>query len=78
MFIKKILICTPLFLTVFMVQSLFWVPTYSKQGIGNPVRLIKFINGSAADAQILNPILSADTSSAAISDLVFDGLIDLD
>ena len=28
--------------------------------------------------RILNPILSADTSSSSINDLVFDGLIDLD
>ncbi|MZH14504.1 MAG: peptide ABC transporter substrate-binding protein [Nitrospinae bacterium] len=78
MFVKKVLLYTPLFLTVFLIQSFFWVPTYDKQATGNPARLVKYINGSAADAQILNPILSADTSSSTISDLVFDGLIDLD
>ena len=78
MFIKKTLLYTPIILIFFLIQSFFWVPTYDKQAIGNPARLVKYINGSAADAQILNPILSADTSSSTISDLVFDGLIDLD
>ena len=60
------------------MQSFFWVPTYDKQASGNPKRLIKYIQGSSGDAQILNPILSADTSSSTINDLIFDGLIDLD
>ncbi|MEE9259245.1 MAG: ABC transporter substrate-binding protein [Nitrospinaceae bacterium] len=78
MAIKRILIYVPLALMGFLVQSFFWVPTYDKQAVGNPERLIKFINGSAADAQILNPILSADTTSSSINNLVFDGLLDLD
>ncbi len=60
------------------MQSFFWVPTYDKQVSGNPARLIKYIQGSSGDAQILNPILSADTSSSTINELIFDGLIDLD
>jgi peptide/nickel transport system substrate-binding protein len=76
--IKRILIYLPLGLILFLVQSFFWVPTYDKQAVGNPDRLVKYIHGSAADAQILNPILSADTTSSSITDLVFDGLIDLD
>lgn len=68
----------PLLLIFFLVQSFFWVPTYDKQAVGNPDRLLKYIHGSAADAQILNPILSADTTSSSINDLVFEGLIDLD
>jgi len=75
---KRILIYLPLALVVFLVQSFFWVPTYDKQAVGNPDRLLEYIQGSAADAEILNPILSADTTSSSINDLVFDGLIDLD
>ncbi len=75
---KRILIYLPLGLILFLAQSFFWVPTYDKQAVGNPNRLVKYIHGSAADAEILNPILSADTTSSSINGLVFDGLIDLD
>ena len=75
---KRILIFLPLGLVLFLAQSFFWVPTYDKQAVGNPNRLVKYIHGSAADAEILNPILSADTTSGSINGLVFDGLIDLD
>ena len=76
--IKRILIYLPLGLIALLAQSFFWVPTYDKQAVGNPTRLVKYIHGSAADAEILNPILSADTTSSSITSLVFDGLIDLD
>jgi ABC-type transport system substrate-binding protein len=76
--VKKILIYLPLVLILFLLQSFFWVPTYDKQAVGNPARLVKYVQGSSGDAQILNPILSADTSSSSINELVFDGLIDLD
>ena len=75
---KRILIYLPLGLVAFLAQSFFWVPTYDKQAVGNPTRLVKYIHGSAADAEILNPVLSADTTSSSITSLVFDGLIDLD
>jgi len=78
MIVKKILIYFPIALSLFLLQSFFWVPTYDKQAVGNPARLVKYVQGSSGDAQILNPILSADTSSSSINDLVFDGLIDLD
>ncbi len=78
MAIKKVLIYIPLILILFLIQSFFWVPTYDKQATGNPARLVKYVQGSSGDAQILNPILSADTSSSAINDLVFDGLVGLD
>ena len=78
MIVKKILIYLPILLILFLSQSFFWVPTYDKQAVGNPVRLVKYVQGSSGDAQILNPVLSADTSSSSINDLVFDGLIDLD
>ena len=76
--VKKILIYLTIALTLFLMQSFFWVPTYDKQAVGNPARLVKYVQGSSGDAQILNPILSADTSSSSINELVFDGLIDLD
>ena len=78
MFLKKILLYFPTILILFLIQSFFWVPTYDKQATGNPTRLVKYVQGSGGDAQILNPILSADTTSSNINDLVFDGLIDLD
>ena len=78
MFVKRFLIFFPLVLILFLVQSFFWVPTYDKQAVGNPERLKKYIRGAAADAEILNPIISADTTSGSINDLVFDGLISLD
>ena len=78
MFLKKVLIYFPTILILFLIQSFFWVPTYDKQATGNPTRLVKYVQGSGGDAQILNPILSADTTSSNINDLVFDGLIDLD
>ena len=78
MVIKNVLIYVPVILIVFLMQSFFWVPTYEEQVSGNSTRLVKYVLGSSGDAQILNPILSADTSSSSINDLVFDGLIDLD
>ena len=60
------------------MQSFFWVPTYDKQAVTNPTRLIKYVHGSSSDAHILNPILSADSASSSINELVFDGLIALD
>ena len=78
MFIKQILIYFPLVLIIFLAQSFFWVPTYDKQAVGNPERLKKYIRGSSGDAEILNPVISADTASSSINSLVFDGLIALD
>jgi len=78
MFIKRFLIYSPLVLVIFLAQSFFWVPTYDKQAVGNPERLKKYIRGSSGDAEILNPVISADTASSSINSLVFDGLIALD
>jgi ABC-type transport system substrate-binding protein len=75
--VKKILIYLPLALTLFLLQSFFWVPTYDKQAVGNPARLVKYVQGSSGDAHLLNPTLSADSSSSSINELIFDGLIDL-
>lgn len=76
--IKRLLIGIPALLVLFLVQSFFWVPTYDSQAKGNPQRLLRYITASSGDAEILNPILSADTSSSEINEYVFDGLLDLD
>jgi ABC-type transport system substrate-binding protein len=75
---KRILILAPLVLTLILLQSYFWVPTYEQQAKGNPQRLTQYINASIGDAAILNPILSADSASSEIIDKVFEGLIDRD
>jgi len=78
MTIKRLLLFIPFVLTVFLLQSYFWVPTYENQAAGNPNRLVTYIEGSAADAKILNPILNADLPSAIITNHIFEGLLDLD
>jgi len=74
--IRKILIITPILVIVFLLQSYFWVPTYEQQSRGNPERLNEYITASIGDASILNPILSADSASSDINNLVYEGLID--
>ena len=76
--LKRWLLLAPLLLTVFLLQSYFWVPTYEKQATGNPKRLVTYIEGSIGDAKVLNPILNADSASANIVGHVFEGLLDLD
>lgn len=78
MLTKKILIIAPIVLIFFLLQSYFWVPSYKEQTKGNPKRLKEFITASIGDAHILNPILSADSSSSNIESQVFEGLIDRD
>ena len=75
---KRVLIFAPLILTLFLLQSYFWVPTYEEQARGNPGRFNEYITGSIGDAAILNPILSADSASSEIESKVFEGLIDRD
>jgi ABC-type transport system substrate-binding protein len=75
---KRILILAPLLLTLILLLSYFWVPTYEQQAKGNPERLNQFINASIGDAAILIPILSADSASSEIEGKVFEGLIDRD
>ena len=78
MLTKKLIIITPIGITFFLIQSFFWVPTYDGQAQKNKNRLSQYIQGSIGDAEILNPILSADSASSQINELIFDGLIDLD
>ena len=75
---KRVLIFAPLILTLFLLQSYFWVPTYEQQARGNPQRFNEYITGSIGDAAILNPILSADSASSEIESKVFEGLLDRD
>ncbi len=78
MTLKRWLIVAPLVLIAVLAQSSFWVPTYERQSAGNPARLSKYIDASIGDAEVLNPILNADTVSSQITGLVFEGLLDLD
>ena len=78
MLIKRLLLLLPFLIAAVLFQSYFWVPTFSDQTKGGGERLRQFITGSIGDAQILNPILHADTASGAIVDHVFEGLVDRD
>jgi len=75
---RRFLILAPLVIVIILLQSYFWVPTYEQQTRGNPERLTTFITASIGDANILNPVLSADSASSAIESQVFEGLIDRD
>lgn len=78
MTVRRVLIYTPLFVILFLLQSYFWVPTYEEQSRGNPDRLNEYITASIGDAHILNPVLSADSASSQIESMVFEGLLDRD
>lgn len=78
MLVKRVLILAPVVLSLFLLQSYFWVPSYEEQTKGNPGRLQEYITASIGDASMLNPILSADSASSDIESKVFEGLIDLD
>jgi ABC-type transport system substrate-binding protein len=75
---KLLLLAAPTVVTLFLLQSYRWVPTFEDQARGDPKRLVRFIGGSITDASILNPTLSADATSSSINDKVFEGLIDRD
>jgi ABC-type transport system substrate-binding protein len=75
---RRVLVWTPILFILFLVQSYFWVPTYEQQTRGNPDRLHEYITASIGDAQVLNPILSADSASSDINGRVFEGLLDRD
>ena len=62
---RRLLIGLPIVVLVFLLQSYFWVPTYEEQTRGNPQRLGQYVTASIGDAQLLNPILSADSASIA-------------
>jgi ABC-type transport system substrate-binding protein len=78
MTIRRFLIIAPAIVTLVLLLSYFWVPTYEEQTKGNPDRLEQYITASIGDASMLNPILSADSASSQIEAKVFEGLIDRD
>jgi ABC-type transport system substrate-binding protein len=78
MTIRRFLIFAPILLIIVLLQSYFWVPTYEEQTKGNPERLNEYITGSIGDASLLNPVLTADSASSSIENMVFEGLIDRD
>ncbi len=75
---KLLLLAAPTLVSLFLLQSYFWVPTFENQARGDPGRLTRFISTSIADAVILNPTISADSASSEVNALVFEGLIDRD
>ncbi|RLB31721.1 MAG: peptide ABC transporter substrate-binding protein [Deltaproteobacteria bacterium] len=78
MTVRRILIYTPIVVVIFLLQSYLWVPTYEEQSKGNPNRLNEYITASIGDAHVLNPVLSSDSASSQIENMVFEGLIDRD
>lgn len=75
---RRFLIWFPIIFIIFLLQTYLWVPTYEEQTRGNPTRINQYIDASIGDAQILNPILSSDSTSSDIENKVFEGLIDRD
>ena len=75
---KGLLLAAPTLVSLFLLQSYFWVPTFQDQARGDPGRLTRYISSSIGDAVYLNPTISADSASSEINALVFDGLIDRD
>ena len=75
---RRALVAIPVLVILFLLQSYFWVPTYEEQTRGSPERLAEYVSASIGDAQLLNPILAADSSSSTVNGLVFEGLIDYD
>jgi ABC-type transport system substrate-binding protein len=75
---RWILLAAPTLVSLFLLQSYLWVPTFQDQVRGDPRRLTRFISATLGDASILNPTLSADSVSSAINSQVFEGLIDRD
>ncbi|MBI2468201.1 MAG: peptide ABC transporter substrate-binding protein [Candidatus Rokubacteria bacterium] len=76
--IKLLLLAAPTLVSLILLQSYFWVPTFEDQARGEPGRLRRYISVAGGDASILNPTLSADSVSAEVNNLVFEGLIDRD
>ena len=75
---KLLLLAAPTLVSLVLLQSYFWVPTFEDQTRGDPGRLTRYISVSSGDASILNPTLSADSASSEVNGLVFEGLIDRD
>jgi ABC-type transport system substrate-binding protein len=78
MSVERWLIAIPLGVVALLLQSALWVPRYETQAATNPRRLTTYIEANIGDAEILNPILSADEASSDVESLVYEGLIDID
>jgi len=75
---KFLLLAAPTLVSLFLLQSYLWVPTFDDQARGDPRRLTRYITATLGDASILNPTLSADSVSSGVNNQVFEGLIDRD
>ncbi len=75
---KLLLLAAPTLVSLVLLQSYLWVPTFEDQTRGDPGRVTRYISVSSGDASILNPTLSADSASSEVNGLVFEGLIDRD
>jgi len=60
---------------LFLLQSYFWMTTYEEQSRGNPNQLNEYITAYIGDAHILNPVLSADSTSSKIESIVFEDVL---
>ncbi|MFH1732509.1 MAG: ABC transporter substrate-binding protein [Planctomycetota bacterium] len=78
MWTKRILVLLPVIVCLFLLQSYFWVPTYEEQARATPDRLSQYITSSIGDAEVLNPVLHADSASGTICEMVYEALIDRD
>ncbi|MBI5064228.1 MAG: peptide ABC transporter substrate-binding protein [Desulfatitalea sp.] len=78
MSIRRVLIFAPTLVTLVLLISFYWVPSYEEQTRGNPDRLHQFITAAGGDASQLNPVLAADSTSGQINGLIFEGLLDYD
>jgi ABC-type transport system substrate-binding protein len=76
--IKVVLLAAPTLVSLVLLQSYVWVPTFEDQARADPGRLTRYISASIGDASILNPALSADSASSEVESQVFEGLIDRD
>jgi ABC-type transport system substrate-binding protein len=73
---KMLLLAAPTLVSLFLLQSYFWVPTFEDQARGDAGRLTRYVVARIGDASILNPTLSADSASSEVNNQVFEGLID--
>jgi ABC-type transport system substrate-binding protein len=78
MLTRRLLLLLPIVLAALLFQSAFWVPSYGSQTKGHPERLTTFIEARIGDAKLLNPVVSSDASSSAVSSRLFEGLLDAD
>ena len=54
MWTKGLLLAAPTLVSLFLLQSYFWVPSFEDQARGDPGRLTRYISVSIGDASILN------------------------